>query len=306
VRIRLQPWQLAVLVVVLCAAAVAFVRWRKLAQPYDAARLFSALPVARGTLLYLDVETLRKGGILDLLAGSKAAEEPDYRNFVTQTGFDYRTDLDAVAAVFDSGQVYLTVRGHFDWPQLSGYARAQGGTCQYLICSMAASAPGRNISFYPLRGDVLALAVTSAERGVNMIADGQATPQVLPNDPAWLWAPRETFRNSSSLPAGIQLLLAPLTDAQSVALSAGPAANNGLRLRAQVSFASPNAAAALVQQFQSLTKSLGQMSPQAGGSPGSTDVAGLLAKGTVEQKDSLVTAEWPLDPAFLKSLAQGK
>ena len=53
------------------------------------------LPADRATLVYIDTDALRKSGLLDLLAGSKAAEEADYRKFVEQTGFDYRTDLDA-------------------------------------------------------------------------------------------------------------------------------------------------------------------------------------------------------------------
>lgn len=277
--------------------------------------MLSALPIARGTLLFLDVGALRKGGILELISGSKAAEEPDYRNFVAQTGFDYRTDLDAVAAVFDSGQVYVTVRGRFDWTQLAAYARAQGGTCQYLTCSMPASAPDRHISFYPIRGNVLALAVTTEERGANMISDGQAKPKALPDDPAWLWTPRETIRDAASMPPGLQLLLSPVADAQSVSLSAGPAPDDkGLRLRARVTFASADAAAALVRQFQSLTSSLRNLADQAGRSAGadsdggdpadSNGLGALLAKGKIERNDSVATAEWPLEPSFLKSMAE--
>ena len=302
-RIRIQPWQLAILVVALCAAAIWFVRWRKLAEPYDAPQLFSALPgSAAGTLLFVDVAKLRNGGILDLLAGSKAAEERDDRNFVEQTGFDYRTDLDAIAAVYVSGEVYLAVRGRFDWPQLSAYARSQGGRCQYTICTMPATSPERNISFYPIRRDVLALAVTIEERGVTIISPGQSKPRNVPPEPVWLRAPREALHASESLPAGVQLLLAPLGDAQSVELSAGPG-KNGLRLRAEVALPSAKAAETLSQQFQSLTDALRRMSAK---TAGAADLAGLLAKGSVEQKDSLVVAEWPLDPEFLKALASDR
>jgi len=274
-------------------------------EPYDAPQLLSALPGAPGTLLFLDVAKLRNGGILDLVAGSKAVEERDYRNFVEQTGFDYRTDLDAIAAVFQSSGVYLVVRGRFDWPQLSAYARSQGGMCQYTVCSMPASAPDHNISFYPIRRDVLALAASTEERGVTIIAPGQSKAPKVPQDPVWLWAPRAVLRNSETLPVGIQLLLAPLTDAQSVELSAGPG-KSGLRLRAEVSFPDAKAAASLSQQFQSLTNSLRQMSSHNAGTAGSANLAELLAKGSIQQKDTIVTAEWPLDPEFLKSLAGDK
>ncbi|MEQ1947996.1 MAG: hypothetical protein ABL995_12455 [Bryobacteraceae bacterium] len=298
-RFRFQPWQLAILVIAACAGVIAFARWRSLAKPYDAAQLLSALPVDRGTLFFVDVDQLRQGGILDALAGSKAVEEPDYRNFVDQTGFDYRSDLNSVAAVFDSGKIYAAIRGRFDWKQLAAYARSQGGVCQYTICTMPASAPDRNISFYPIRRDVLALAVTSEERGVATISPGQGKPKVIPEDPIWLWAPRQSFQRPDSLPAGVQLLLAPLTNAQSIALSAGPG-KNGLRLHAVVALASPNDAVAVAKQFQTLTNSLRQLAPA---DAGSGDLMGLLANGSIEPKGASVIAEWPIAPEFLKSLA---
>ena len=222
-RLRFQPWQLAVLVVALCAGAIAFARWRKLSQPYDAPQLLAALPGGdRNTMLFLDVAKLRDGGVLNLLAGSKATEEPDYRNFVDQTGFDYRNDLDALAAVFNQGRIYAAVRGRFEWPQLAAYARSQGGTCQYTICTMPASSPERNISFYPIRKDVLALAITPEERGVSSVSPSQNSQRNVPQDPIWFWIPRSALQNTASFPAGLQLLLAPLSEAQSIAISAGP------------------------------------------------------------------------------------
>ncbi len=43
---------------------------------------------------------LRSAGILDLLAGSKSAEDPDYKKFVDESGFDYCTALDRLAIGF--------------------------------------------------------------------------------------------------------------------------------------------------------------------------------------------------------------
>src|SRR5579863_6225298 len=158
-RVRFQPWQLAVLVVLLCGALVGVVRWRRASQPFNAAGLLAALPADGATLFYIDADALRQSGILELLAGSKTAEEADYRRFVEQTGFDYRTDVDAVAAAFVNGETYLTVRGRFQWKLLSSYARAQGGECRYTLCSMPASDKDRHVSFYPLKTNVLALSV---------------------------------------------------------------------------------------------------------------------------------------------------
>ncbi len=102
--------------------------------------------------------------MLDLLAGSKAAEEPDYRRFVEQTGFDYRTDLDAVRGGVLHGDVYFALRGRFEWKQLAEYARdRRAESAVNAMCEMPASTPERHISFYPLKSDVLALAVSAKQ-----------------------------------------------------------------------------------------------------------------------------------------------
>src|ERR1700733_15338368 len=93
VRFRFQPWQLAAALVLLCAAAVGLLEWRRL-QRYDASRLMQSLPVEGAVKMFINIEQLRDSGLLDVLAGSKTAEEPDYRHFADEIGFDYRTDLD--------------------------------------------------------------------------------------------------------------------------------------------------------------------------------------------------------------------
>ena len=207
-RIRLQPWQLAVSLVLLSSAFVGLVRWRQNRVRWGAEQMIAALPIDRATVLYADVATLRKAGIVDLLAGSKSAEDADYRNFVAQIGFDYRTDLDAVAAAFVNGESFYTVRGRFQWKQLAEYARTQGGECHYTTCSLPANEPGRKISFYPLRSDILALAVTSEHSGVEMIAPSSAkiSGQVA-TDPVWVTIPASALTKPGALPPGLQVLL---------------------------------------------------------------------------------------------------
>ncbi len=65
-----------------------------------------------------------------LIAGSKSAEDPEYKTFVEQTGLDYRTDLDAVAAAFAEGNTYLALRGRFVSKKLAAYAQSHGGKCE--------------------------------------------------------------------------------------------------------------------------------------------------------------------------------
>jgi len=307
VRFRFQPWQLAVLVVLLCVASLAFLQWRRSSIPYSAARMVSALPADQATLFYMDVGLLRESGLLELLAGSKAAEEPDYRRFVDQTGFDYRTDLDAMAVSFMRGSVYSIVRGHFEWRRLSDYARSQGGTCRHTICSMPGSGVDRKISFYPLKSDVLAIAVTGGgELGVEMIGPGDpGKSQALPAEPVWLSVPPFVFSDPGTFPAGSHSFLAPLAQAQKIAFALGPQDD---RFRIRLEITSPSAAAAgeLVKQLTSATDLLKKMIVLQHMTPNPSDLSGVLVSGTFTQQDTLVTGIWPIDRSFVQAMASGQ
>ena len=304
-RIRLQPWQLAVLVVALSGAVIGLVRWRRNAAPYDAARMMAALPSERATLLYADVGALRQAGILDLLAGSKAAEEADYRKFVEQTGFDYRTDLDAVAGAFVNGASYFTIRGRFQWKQLAAYALAQGGECRYTICSLPGSSLERNISFYPLRPNVLALAVASDSISVAAISPNQVLRfSPIPAEPVWISAPSSALTKPGALPAGIQSLLGPVARAERIVLAAGPRGTSA-QLRLSVLCNSAEDAQAVRRELSAATdvlRSATSEAPRAGGQP---DWAGLLRAGAFSQTGLEVTGAWPLERGFLEALASG-
>jgi hypothetical protein len=302
---RFRPWQLAMIVVVLCVAAVAVARWWRVSSPYDAGRLISALPSERATLVYLDTEELRRSGMLALLAGSKATEEPDYLKFVNDTGFDYRTDLDAVAAAFVENRFYATLRGRFRWKQLTAYAESQGGECHYSVCTMLGSTAERNISFYPLKSDVLALAVSTDPRAVANIDSGSRPQVSMPRDPFWISVPAAVFNRPDSFPAGTRAFLGPLANAQKVTFAAGPQGDR-LQLRLEVACASPEAAAELVKQFSSVTGLLKSMIEREHMTPNPRDLSGVLVAGTFEQRQSTVIGTWPVERSFVEALASGQ
>src|SRR5258708_37030450 len=101
----------------------------------------SYLPLGDGALVYIDVDALRRSGILDLIAGKKAAADLEYQSFVDESKFDYRENLDPVAALFKVDAVFMTVRLHFDWKSLMKYATRYGGSCKDGFCTTAASKP---------------------------------------------------------------------------------------------------------------------------------------------------------------------
>ena len=293
------------MLIVFCAGVLAFTYWRS-QRHFDAVSLIESLPPYQATHVYVAVGALRDSGVLDLLAGSKAEEEPDYRAFVEQTGFDYRSDLDAVAAAFFHGGSYFTIRGHFDWKKLTAYARAQGGDCRNAVCSMAASDKLRHISFFPLSSDVLALAVTTEERGVTMIGPNQwKTPPKLPQEPVWISAPSFMFSDPKDLPAGAQAFLSPLAQAQQVVFAIGPDGQR-LRIRLEVSCATPESAAALAKQLTSTTDLLKKMLEREKMTPNPRDLSGVLVAGTFQQEDKRVTGTWPVERGFIEALASGK
>lgn len=293
------------MVVALCAAAVAVARWWRVSSPYDAGRLISALPADKATVVYVDTEQLRRSGLLALLAGSKAAEEADYRKFVDETGFDYRTDLDALAASFAENRFYATLRGRFRWKQLTAYAESQGGECHYSVCTMLGSTAERNISFYPLRSDVLALAVANDPRAVSSIVPGGKLQMPAPPDPFWMLVPAAVFDRLTAFPAGTRAFLSPLAHADKVIFAAGPQGDR-LQLRLEVSCASPQAAADLAKQFSSVTGLLKSMIDREHMTPNPRDLSGVLVAGTFEQHGSTVVGTWPVERGFVEALASGQ
>ncbi len=303
-RFRLQVW-LSVTGTLLCAGALVVAYFRT-PKNFDAISMIQCLPPDQATHMYIDVSALRGAGVMGLVAGTKTEEEPDYRRFVEQTGFDYRNDLEAIAAAFFHGGSYFTVRGRFDWKKLSEYAKSQAGDCQASVCSMPASDRGRYISFYPLSSNVLAMAVSTEQRGVNMIAPGQwKSPPALPPDPVWISAPAFAFSDVKNLPAGAQAFLSPLAQAERVVFAVGP---DGPRFRIHVdaSCATLDSAAAVAKKMNDTTDLLKKMLEREKMTPNPRDLSGVLVAGSFEQQDKRVVGNWPVERGFLESFASGK
>jgi hypothetical protein len=316
VKARIKPWQLAAGLVAICVAIIAVLEWRQSNKIYDPATLLQCLPQDRSAHLYLDVDALRASGLLDLVAGSKASEEADYRHFVDATGFDYRVDLDAVAAAFSGGNAYFAVRGHLEWDRLSAYALAQGGRCRNAICVMPATQPHRFISFYLLKPDVLALAASSDESGIYMVAPAKWTqPPQVPVAALWISTPAFVYANPSALPEGTHAFLSPLAQAQNTTFSLGPATpgrvalpgiNQSYVLRMEAKCASPKDAAQLGHQLDAATDLLRKMLSRDKQTPSPSDLAAVLAGGHFDVQQERVDATWPIDGRFVRSLLSGK
>ncbi|MBV8844607.1 MAG: hypothetical protein JO307_17510 [Bryobacterales bacterium] len=297
---RFKMWQIAAAIVLIAGAAIAFVEWSKTRTRYDATQLLSCLPAGHAVRLYIDVNALRSRGLLDGLEGGQTAQEPDYVRFVQATGFDYRKDLNAVAAEFANGDVYMALHGNFDWKRLSNYAESQGGKCSGSLCSMGASRPNRTISYSPLSANLLALAVAADDRAASKIFQ----PKVLatgtgPSPAIWLFAPGEAFTDLSGLPDGSHIL-SPLAEAKEASFEVR---DNEIRLDALCS--SPDTAVKIVEKFTATTSLLRSMLQRDSQTPNPSDLSGILVAGKFLTRADHVIGTWPLQKEFIEKLLSG-
>jgi hypothetical protein len=277
-------------------------------RPYDAARLVQCLPADRSLHVYMNVGLLRSANILELLAGSQGAEEPEYKKFVEQTGFDYRKDLDAVAAGFRDGDEYFAAQGRFNWNKLADYARAQKGSCQDRQCSMPANQPGKTISFTLLRNDVLALAVARDAQAVRVVFPGfWKEPPKIPAAAVWVSAPPYIFADARNLPAGMGPFRSQLEKARNTVFTLGPAPDQkAFELKMQVECTAADDAAKMAAQFSSVTDLLKKMLAREKLAPASGDLTAVLVSGRFEAQQDKVTGTWPIERKFIESLVSGK
>lgn len=294
----------ALLVLLLAAASGAFYWWRT-ARTFTNQQLIQSLPQARATHVFIDVGGLRSAGVLDLIAGSKSAEDPEYKAFADQTGLDYRTDLDAVAAAFSEGNTYFALRGHFVWKKLAAYAQSHGGNCEATLCAMPASRSGYFISFLPLRPTVLAMAVSTDEHGVSMIGpqDWRKAPH-LPAEPVWISVPSYAL-SDTNLAAGTHAFLEPLSQAQDVTFAVG-SAPKGFQLRVEAVCATPEIAELMTRRLSASTDLLRKMLDREHMKANPNDLSGVLTSGKFSQQNERVTGTWPIERGFIESLANGK
>jgi len=302
-RFRFQPWQLAVLLAILCIGLMGGIhlyRTRGGSNPSDLVRYLPADNAT--TVVYIDVEAIRHSGILNMIAGSKAAEELEYQQFVDQTMFDYRQDLDAVAVAFKEGQVYVAARGNFHWKNLMDYAVRQGGSCHNSFCIAPSSRPSRRISFYPLKPNLMALAISSDDLAAYSVA---RRPGKLaldpPNQPLWILVPALALKDTDGLPAGTKPYASALQNAEQILFTVGPDSDR-LQLSLQVTCRDVSSASKLLVDLQNTTGTLRNWIAREHQQPNPADLSGLLVAGKFRRDDRRVYGQWPVPRAFVDSL----
>ncbi len=283
----------------LLGAGTAGFRIRSQRAFFDPQHLLSRFPAEDALALSVDVSDLRHAG---LLAQSKMSQEPDYRQFVDGTGFDYRRDLDSVAASFSKSGSYFVARGRFRWQMLRDYAVRQGGSCYRDLCRVQGSRPERHISFLPLRSDAIALAVSTDDFAATRLTHpGTPITTPIPAAPLWISVPGAELRRQNSLPPGVHLILTALSSAERIVITLAPSGQK-IEAHLEATCRSENDARLLANELRSATALLKDAAARDKNS-GGDEVSALLAAGTFDQTGLRVSGKWPVRQSLLDTLA---
>jgi hypothetical protein len=304
VKYKPSAWLLILAVAAVCGLTiwgVAAYRSRTL----TAAALMRRMPLDENPLvLYLDFAALRRAGVLQLLDGSKAAEEPDYQAFVRKTDFDYRQDLDSALVAFAPSGKYMLLKGRFDWRSLRSYVESQQGHCYNSLCNMEGSAPERRISFFPLQPNLMAMAVSPEESAVLRLQSvGPPVPET-PQAAVWLSIPPSALQAHDGLPSGTRMFARSIEAAQNAILMFQP---EGQRLAARLDVRCRNeqdaaqASAALSNATNALREAIAREHQK----PNPADFSGVLTSGAFRSEGRRVYGYWPIERAFVSNVLGG-
>ncbi len=270
--------------------------------------LLPLLPGGDVTTFFASVSALRSAGMLDLLAGSKATQDAEYRQFVKETQFDYTKDLETVAGTAAKAATYFVARGHFDWSKLRQYATAHGGTCSGDLCKMPTSRPERWTSFVPIQPDVLGAALSPDAAAAEQLRPSQAMRSVASppsTQPVWVEMAPSLLKNPLSLPLAVRIFAVSLQSAGPVIFSLGRAAeHSGAVFNVQLDAQCPSAATAEAtrNQMEIQTKMLSLELSREHAQASASDLTGLLTAGSFQVIGKRVVGSWPVRKELLNAL----
>lgn len=303
-RHRLLPWAALALLAGICTAVIAGLALIRLRSNSPAA-LLGRLPSEDAIIASIDFLALRRARALGFLAGSGVTQEPEYRAFVYQTGFEYLNDLDSAFISYQPSGTYFLLSGRFQWKTLKEYTVNNGGKCHNTLCRIQGSAPERMISYFPLRPDVMALAVSSDGYAATAMQSRKEPPKLdIPREPLWVLIPMAALRRDTRLPAGARAFVRVLEGAESVLLAAGPD-DKRWTVRLDARCRNARAAAALVTQLRDITAQLRDLIAREGQTPNPGDLSGVLTAGAFEQRDVHALGRWVIAREFFDSLTRG-
>lgn len=240
------------------------------------------------------------------LEGAAAMEEPEYRRFVTEIGFDWKTDLDWVTAAKTGEDWYFIARGRFELDKLRSYAIARGGGCRNGVCDAPSATPGRRVSFYPLTPRVLAVSTSKGTMTVRNLETKRKADWAggVPEGPLWVSFNGSVLAGDPALPSGGRLFGKVLSETERTTFSVNGGAE-GLVLTMRAICKDTSSAGNVKAQLEGVTKEFKNYFERLGQPANTGDLSGLLLAGQFATTGSDVTGRWPLHADLLKRLAGG-
>jgi hypothetical protein len=271
----------------------------------DTRALLARFPVEDSVVLHVDFSSVRGAG---LLSDSKAPLEPEYKQFLDGSGFDYRKDLDSVTASISKSGNFFIARGRFNWQKLREYAAHQGGSCYQELCRMPGSTPERRISFLPLRDDTMALAVSTDDLAANrLMKAGTPITAQLPSAPVWISVPGSALHDGAAFPPGLGLMLSALTNADRLVVTVSPSGSGTaakMEAKMEATCRTKDDAHVLASQLRTVTAKLKEASQQ--NKQAQTDeLVQVLTGGKFDDSGSRVNGSWPFSKSLIASLTSG-
>jgi hypothetical protein len=302
VKFKPQPWQLILLIAVICGLAIGGMVWYH-STTLTPGALLKRMPATDALVMWVDFAALRRAGFLQLLAGAKSAEDPEYRSFVYATRFDYMNDLDSALVSFPrSGGAYFVVSGRFDWKSLRAYVAREHGQCVNSLCRVVGSTPDRHISFLPLRRDLMAMAVSTDPWAVNDLTGSRPGPYpAMPEGMVWMRFPGSLPKSAGNLPDGARPFARIVENAPSVTVSFVPEGDR-LAAKLEILCRTPQEANDLAAQLAATTEMARSLFAREHQTPSPADFSGIVTSGVFRTEGSRLLGVWPIERAFVQNL----
>lgn len=308
-RVRFSPpaWLFLIVLAIVIAGPLFWLnsyRHRFVQSDADLVRL---LPRGDFTVCFGNLALLRRAGMMQALSGAKPARDKDYDAFVQQTGLDYTTDVDAIAAAIGRNGIFCTAKGRFDWESIRRYIVARGGTCSGAeFCRVPSSTPGRWASLTLVQPDVIGLAVsTEASAAKRLAGPGHRTSGMVSSAPVWVDVSPSLLSNPANLTLPLRIFAIDMQSADSVVLSlVPPGVNQDAAFEIQLDAVCPNpvTAATIRTQLELQTKMLKLELAREHATSNAADLTGLLTAGSFQVSGRRVIGSWPVRHELLKAL----
>jgi hypothetical protein len=296
-----RPWQLIILIALVCGVLVGGAVWYR-SRALTPAACLRRMPQENTLVLWIDFAELRRDGFLQLLAGAKAGDDPEYQVFVRETRFDYMHDLDSAMAAFAPDGNYFLAKGRFDWKSIRAYAESMSGNCRNSLCRVEGSGPERRISFLPVRRDVMAIAATPDDYAAEHLTKPRPGPDPpVPSAPVWLAFPGGLLKSGANLPEGARSFARIVETAPSITLAFVPQGDQ-LSARLDVRCNTDQAAGDAASRLTEATRLVRALLERENLKPNPADASGVLAAGTFRAEGAHVYGNWPIPREYLQRL----